>query len=381
MHSNGSSRGLAVAGNGTLDIIIEGIVSVDGPNIEVKSYSGVAEFVVMDPPVERGQKHTVNENIGDIVIRSNLWHRYVPGGGGFNTLRALRDIQEEGIQLAYLDVSNPTSSTMESLRKLQVYDSHHFWRREIPTNAILGYGGDRIVLRSPQMVIYSPREIDWKGAEHYIEDKDALLINSVKDPDYVELYIDIAREHGIPLFFSITTSLKWDFVRRRVLPFGTVLLNYDDLAKTHQLRSKIDEQIISRGLEYAAQIERSMKMDLALETLQGVRKLNPDKNAYATMGENGAYVSSKEGIAHVVLREDYAWAVRDAIRKYRETTNAAGDYFFAAVAYHEVFSGGMSALDIAIKASENAIRHIGYWGPLPREAFNVREPHLLLRAA
>ena len=99
------------------------------------------------------------------------------------------------------------------------------------------------------------------------------------------------------------------------------------------------------------------------------------------MGENGAYVSGREGIAHVALRGDYAWMVRDAVSKYRETTNAAGDYFFAAVAFHESFGKGMPALDIAIKASEVAIRHIGYWGPLPREAFNVREPKFILQVA
>lgn len=382
MPPNRSPRGLAVAGNGTLDVLIEGMVSVKGPNITIWSENaGIAEFVVEDPPVERGQKHTVNENIGDILIGSGLWHRYAPGGGGFNTLTALRDLQEnEGLWLAYLDVSKPTSSTMEALRRLGMYDSHHFWRRDMPTNVIVGFEGDRIVLKSPQRRKYSPLDMDGERAEHYIKTKDGLLINSVKDPGYVELYIRIAKEYDIPVFFSVTTSLDWVFVRDKVLPSGTVVLNYDDLVKTHGLQSGIDEQIKSRG-DCTFRAEREIKMDLALEVLKEVRALNPDKNAYVTMGENGVYVSSQDGIYHLALREDYAKLVKDVVRRHRETTNAAGDYFFAAIALHEVFSEGMPAVDIAIKASEVAIRHIGYWGPLPREAFNVLRPHPILRAA
>ena len=134
--SSYDQKKIVVAGNGALDIYVQGKVVVNGPNVTVSSSDGMAEFRVEDPPITSGKKHRVDENIGDTVNASNLWIRHVPGGGGFNSIVALRQLEPDSskLNLTYVDVSIPHISVMEGLRRQRIDRSYHFWRRGMRRN-------------------------------------------------------------------------------------------------------------------------------------------------------------------------------------------------------------------------------------------------------
>ena len=126
----------------------------------------------------------------------------------------------------------------------------------------------------------------------------------------------------------------------------------------------------SRGLKTAHDLDSKTLsqayMAHALETLEEIRSKNPEKDVYITLGSNGVYCSSREGIFHVTLNQGYAGGVA-----YTSNGNpGAGDYFFGAVGFLEATRIGLPIIEKAKKGSEVALRHIGYWGELD---FHVQE--------
>lgn len=387
MVSNGKPR-IIVFGNGTLDIYVVAEVQIgvsrdvndnviaENAKVSIKSDWGSAEFIVEDPPIVPGNKHRVNEDLETIVMGSGLLHRYAPGGGGINTITALKQLQDGhellsiDLDLTYLDVSNPDWRVVEGLRRAEITKTYYFWRREMPTNLVLKLEDDRIVLKGPQLRRYSPRPSDAERIEQYVAGSDALFINGAKDQGYVELFIQIAQQFKVPVVTEITPSLPWSFAYEKVLPSGMVVLNYEDLAEMKGLKSQIDTQATSRKEARRAYI------DLALETLEDFRRLNPDKDAFITLGPHGVAFSNSEGIFQVELNPEYAARVAAA----NNGNPGAGDYFFANAAFSKTFLG-RSSLETAIYASKTAINHIGFWGSMPREAFRVQTLSRSLRAA
>jgi sugar/nucleoside kinase (ribokinase family) len=377
MNNNKQSGGIIVAGNGTLDAMLSGDVQINGSTIIVSSEEGLGEFTVENPPVKPGKKFKTNEDLAEIIISSNLWHRYVPGGGGFNSSRALRELERDNLDIAYIDVSKPNKLFAEGLRKLQIYDSHHFWQRDMPTNVVLSYKKDRLILKGAQARAYSPLIDHRDQAYHSIKGKDALLINSIKDKNYVSMYLDIADKEKIPVFYCITSSTPWDFAKENILPNFTIFLNYDDLSETFGWQRIIDRKLNDFGIDpmsdVADRFEDELKMKFASDILNDINLLRIPNNlrAYITMGKNGVYCTDDIGSHHVSLTEDYQGIVDESIKANRGTTNGAGDYFFAAASLYSVKSPDLHATDISIKASEVAMRHIGYWGLLPTNSFNI----------
>jgi sugar/nucleoside kinase (ribokinase family) len=371
------SGGFLVAGNGTLDAILSGNVRVESSTLIVTSEEGGGEFAIENPPVKPGKKLKTNEDLAEIIISSNLWHKYVPGGGGFNSSRALRELEGENLDLSYIDVSKPNKLFAEGLRKLQLYDSHHFWRRDMPTNVILKYKGDRLILKGAQAREYSPLIDHWQQTNHYMSGKDALFVNSIKDKDYVEMYMDIADKRNIPVFYCITSSTPWDFAKSIIFPNSTIFLNYDDLSETLEWQKTIEHRLNDVGIDpmsdAADHFEEEIRMKFALNILNEINLSKPqDKlRSYITMGKHGVYCSDEFGSYHVSLTDDYQARVDDSIKVNRGTTNGAGDYFFAAASLYSVKFPGLRATNISMKASEVAMRHIGYWGPLSPDAFKI----------
>ena len=263
------------------------------------------------------------------------------------------------LELLYMDVSNVDPIIMQRLRNEEI-DSHHYVQREVPINLILNYDGDKIVLKGPQLGRVAPLDIQRREAERRIIGSDALLINSVKDPGFVEAYIQIAQKNNVPVYFVVTTSLDWDFVKEKVLPAGTSILNYDELPKL-----KGSPQVITNAeakMEYALDALREMLMNVASNR----------RNAYVTLGKNGVYCSDGNLIYHVKLNDEYAKRIEQAVLRKPGNMNGAGDVFAAAVVLYEILGKRYRTVDdIAKRASIAAIKGIGYRGHLPLKAFTV----------
>lgn len=95
---------VVVGGNATLDSLIQGVVRVDGPRITITSGNATEFFEIEDPPIRPGYKHRVRQDIGERT--KGLLHQIKPGGGGYNSVTALRRLSNTAeLDLAYVDVS------------------------------------------------------------------------------------------------------------------------------------------------------------------------------------------------------------------------------------------------------------------------------------
>jgi len=355
-------RGLniVVVGNATLDAYVQGEVTVSKKSVSISSGDTVEKFFVEDPPIRAGHKHRVNQNI-EQKIRP-LLHYYRPGGGGYNSVTAISNLPniKKELELFYMDVSNVDQLIANGLKQHNI-NSHFFFQRDIPVNAIIGYRKDKIILKGPQLGRVEPDEDDIKVIYSAISKSDALLINSIKDTKYLEQYLKISKAHNIIPYLVITTSLEWKFAYDKIMPHVKGILNYDELPGLLECNDLTDEQT---------------KMEIALETLRKIRKdgKNKDKPLYVTLGRNGAYCAKKNSIIHVKLNPDYTNKVSKAISKHRGNTTGAGDVFAGAItAYDATSKQNMPLHKLVIKASEAAIRHIGYKGKLPRNAFLIEK--------
>ncbi len=351
---------ITVAGNATIDALIEGeVVTALYDTITVES-DGVKEtFRVEDPPVEQGRKHRINQNIVEKVL--SLWHRMLPGGGGYNSVTGMRQLEDIGseLELSYLDVSIPHHLVQKELRRAGI-DPHFFWQRDIPFNAIIGWKGDKFVLKGPALGRVEPDEEHIAEAREVISGSDSLLINSVKDPRYLEKYVEIAGEMGVPAYVVITTSQEPEFVSKHLLPNAICILNYDEIPFLHGKSEPMDEK---------------SRMELALDTVRQIRSEHDTaKPIFVTLGKNGAYCASKNTLRYVYLNPEYAEKVVECIASQHRRVNGAGDSFAGALVAYDTAHGHKLCLnELLILASTASIRHIGYKGELPSDAFNVVE--------
>jgi|TARA_Y100000310_G_scaffold343750_1_gene452836 sugar/nucleoside kinase (ribokinase family) len=351
---------IVVVGNATLDVLVRGTISIEEDSIIIAADGIVQTFHVEDPPIRAGHKHRVNENIAQKV--RSLWHRIEPGGGGFNSATSIKKIPSIGadLDLIYMDVSTPDPLIVESLRAHYI-QSHFFYQRDVPVNAVIGWRDDKIVLKGPQLGRVQPDQRLILEAADLISGSNAILVNSIKDPKYFDEYFRISQEQGIPMYMVVTSSLDKDFIFERVLPKTIPILNYDELPNLLGARGDMDEE---------------SKMQFALETLRQIRKdgINRDKPIYVTLGKNGAYCAKKDSIIYVGLDPEYSERVSRAIVSRTASINGAGDSFAAGItAYDTISARRIDLNDLVREASTVAIRGIGYKGPLPANAFVHKE--------
>jgi len=352
---------IVVAGNATLDLIIEGSVSVIGDNTVIVDSRGILEsFRVEDPPIRPGHKHRVNQNIGEKVMP--LWHCAQPGGGGYNSATAMQRLPEieKEIDLAYIDVSTPRPLNIKGLREYGV-DPHFFYERDVPANAILKWMGDKITLKGPQLGRVDPNRDHIEEVKKLLSGADAFLINSFKDSGYVDEFIRLKEERNIPTYCAFTASLESDFIYGRVLPQVVGIFNYDEIPVLKGVTKSLDEQA---KLEFAKETLKQIRMD-------GINSSHP---IFMTLGKNGVYYSDgPSSIWHLGLSPDAAEKVNNGGRPRMEGTNGAGDVFSAAITAYRTLNPEIHIRDLARKASQAAIRHIGYNGPLAPSAFTYTQ--------
>src|SRR3989338_1386777 len=182
---------IVVAGNATIDAIVSGNTEkIGNDTIAVTSDGTKVSFRIEDPPIRNAYKHRVNQNISQIV--EPLWHRMQPGGGGYNSVTAMRHLSGIGneLELHYIDVSIPHHLIAKGLgRNGIIY--HFFFERDVPVNAIIGVDGDRVVVKGYQLSRVEPDENKNQRTKEIIDGSDSILLNSVKDKGYMECYLAI----------------------------------------------------------------------------------------------------------------------------------------------------------------------------------------------
>jgi sugar/nucleoside kinase (ribokinase family) len=351
---------IVIAGNATIDAIVHGKAKkISRDMIEVSSEDVRERFRIEDPPIKSGYKHRVNQNIVQKV--EALWHRMQPGGGGYNSGTAIRNLPDIGseLELHYVDVSIPHHLIEKGLRKSEI-TSHFFFERDVPVNAIISFDGDRVIFKGYQLGRVEPDESKIRDIRRIIKDSDSLLVSGVKDTLYLESYIATAKQYNVPVYAVVGTSLDKEFLIKTVLPNSNNILNYDEIPWIHGITEEMDEK---------------SRMELALDTIRQIRSdINHLMPIYATLGKNGAYCASKDLIWHVHLTQEYAEKVAQSIASQPRRVNGAGDNFAGAlVAYDTWENHKLSLKDILVKASTVAIRHIGYTDSLPQGAFIATE--------
>ncbi len=351
---------IAVAGNATIDAIILGEARIIGEDaVQVVSDGKSEVFQIEDPPVRPGFKHRVNQNIAQKVAA--LWHRMQPGGGGYNSIIAMQNLPgiDAELALTYIDVSIPHHLIQRGL------DAHNiaaqfFLERDVPYNAIVEIGGDRSIFKGPSLGRVAPDEEQARRIERIICGNDALLITGVKDVGYYETYIKNAAQRNIPIYAVVSTSADKDFVFTHVLPNVRCIFSWDEVPFLYGINKQLDEK---------------EKTELAFDAISMIRhKIMSNIPVYITLGKNGALCASKSAVRHVFLQPEYAEKINEVVSSRRTKVNGAGDVFAGAlVAYDTAGSQKVPLNTLIILSSTAAIRHIGYNGSLPQDAFKVIE--------
>lgn len=357
---------LTVMGKATIDATINGDVQIQDDRITITSKDVAAKFEIMDPPVRHGYKHTVNQDqLGLAETIGGLEHVLRPAGGGYNSITSLRNISElgAGLELFYLDMSNPSLLIAQGLAGHNI-EYYFFNSCYVPTNVIIGGGKDKIILKGSelnrsQVVLtadYKQKIFD------SINSSDGVLINGARDRSFAEEILRSSQKRNTPIYFAITKSLEPDFVFYQMLPNCVGLLNYEDIITLfggNPLKHDVHDN-----------------METALSLMEKIRtdRISPNKNMYVTLGEHGVYCSDgPKSISHVRLNEEYKEKINEKALENPRSTTGAGDVFAAAVLYHEITAKGRrDIIGIAKEASCAAVRHIGYNGKIPDEAFIIQ---------
>ena len=344
-------------GNSAIDVLIDGIVTFRKDSILVDSFGVNKEFKIEDPPIREEHKHRLSHPIEQEVRL--LKRSEVAGGGGPNSAIAMRTLPDliDELEVHHFDVSSSDHVVDESMRSRGV-NVHWFGRRDSPHNAIFEHRKDRIILKGPILDRYSPKRPDIDDIKRIIPGSKAVLDNSPKDADYVDVFIDVATAGKIPLYHVATPSLRRDFIEERVLPSGTCIFNYNDAIDL------FGDHIPST---------KEGKMDYALEILKKIKKEGKTPHTlFLTGGSRGAYAITEDGTIHVKLRENYQKRVNQAKAKKGYTTNGAGDVFAAAIAVYDTLPKRQEDIgELTMRASIASIRHLGYIKPLSSEAFLI----------
>jgi hypothetical protein len=355
---------ITVAGNATLDVFVDSVPRITSSKVEFTDALGhTVEFMLQDPPKNlQGKKVRVNQNLASEV--RTLTHHYESGGGGYNSVMAIRNLEIIGklFTLQYFDVSNPDRTVAMPLREAGIL-YRFFYDRDLPVNIIVGHREDKLILKGPTMGRVSPRAETVRDIGDLLHGSDSMLINSLKDPNYFEEYLRVCG-NKIPVYSTVTGSFDKDFTYGVVLPGTRPILNYDELPSLGGI-----------GTEYTG----TERVEMAIEELRHIRvdRINPEMPLFATLSRHGMLGATKSKIYQVKLNEDLGEKVHEAAKRNTQGIRGAGDVAAGAlVAYDTVSEQRQSIPKLLVLANTAAIRHIGYAGPLPESAFEVIEHNL-----
>lgn len=346
-----------MAGNATLDAFVHELPNISKDSVKFNDRLGqIIEFKFTKPVSNlSGKKVRVEQNLGSEV--RTLTHHYEPGGGGYNSVVAMRNLETIGklLTLSYLDVSNPDRLVVRPLRSQDI-TPRFFYERDIPVNLVIGQRRDKLILKGPTLGRVSPSAETVRDIEDLVHNADSMLINSLKDPAYFEEYVRICRGR-IPLYAVVTSSLDSEFTYRRVIPNVRPILNYDESPSVLYTDTEFDEET---------------RLELTREDMRRIRidKINEYMPLFATLGRHGMYCATKSTIHHVKLIDEYAEKVNEASSKNTQGMRGAGDVAAGALVVYDTISKQKHDIPELLRlANSAAIKHIGYTGSLHKEAF------------
>lgn len=350
---------IAVAGNATLDAYLNGTAQVNGSTITLTSGEKSIDVGLLDGPFIPDFKHRISNGIGDVL--EGMDYDLVPGGGGYNSSVALKRFAHGKMpfKVNYVDVSSPEMLVTMNLSDLDI-SYVFFGQRKVPINIVLGGREDKILLKGPKLPRVQLELQIYDALRQIVTSNDAVLVNSAKDESLVDAILSASDRTRTPLYFVITTSLPTDFVYDRILPSGVCIFNYDDLLALSGVNP--------------AQHGVKDKIGIAFETLNRIRKdkTSFNQNLYVTLGKYGVYCSDGDSIWHIKLNDEHQAKVQEDVKRHSGSTTGAGDVFAALPVYYGTVIGKeISLQDIAKIASTASIKHIGYKGSLPDNAFVV----------
>ncbi|HIH92214.1 TPA: hypothetical protein HA281_05415 [Candidatus Woesearchaeota archaeon] len=317
-------------------------------------------FRVMDLPIREGHKHRLPTPIKEEVRA--IMSGEDPGGGGANSAGALHTLSSilGEISVDYFDVSVSDPLVCDTLYARGA-TPHFFNRREVPYNAIIPYREDRLVLKGPVLLRYTPKQEHYKHIMRIVSGSGALLINSPKDSGYVEAFLNAALSRRIPTYFVATPSLEREFIEKKMLPRGPSVFNYNDA---------ID--IFGDHIPSTKDDKRAYALELLTALCKDGKSPHP---LYLTLGPKGVYVLTDEERIHVGLKKEEQPIANQARREKGYAANGAGDVFAAGIVARPLFAQqAMDIGELAMQASADAVRYLGYSGVTP-SAFSIdRKP-------
>src|SRR3989338_6054990 len=286
----------------------------------------------MDLPIREGHKHRLPTPIKEEVRA--IMSGEDPGGGGANSAGALHTLSSilGEISVDYFDVSVSDPLVCDTLYARGA-TPHFFNRREVPYKPIM----------------------------HIVSRSDPLLITSPKDSGYVEAFLNAALSRRIPTYFVATPSLEREFIEKKMLPRGPSVFNYNDA---------ID--IFGDHIPSTKDDKRAYALELLTALCKDGKSPHP---LYLTLGPKGVYVLTDEERIHVGLKKQKQPIANQARREKGYAANGAGDVFAAGIVARPLFAQqAMDIGELAMQASADAVRYLGYSGVTP-SAFSIdRKP-------
>jgi sugar/nucleoside kinase (ribokinase family) len=187
-------------------------------------------------PAERGSKVTVQGNLPPSMLERAEYVRI--GGGAYNSAGAIGRFLTQGAPVLFLDTASNGGEW--DLPKSLLLSSLHI--REMQDNGIFGGRGDKVILRSSLQPGGPLTEDQLIRIARFVEACDVILVNSPKDPEAVEVLLDLAERRGVPVAFVMTPSLKWGFIRSRVLPrVNLAISSWDEIGNV--MHSPVEKTI------------------------------------------------------------------------------------------------------------------------------------------
>jgi len=289
------------------------------------------------------------------IMPDDLWGhaadiRY--GGGGVQSVCAAKLVAPE-IPMLYLDSCAPTGLLQRQLGYpgLQV---KFLGVRDVPRNAILGDGRQRLILKSP-LDGGGRFETEERDKLAWLTQATSVLANSLKDEPVMKHLVEAAKDNTIRLEVVVTKSLDAEFAHEIVLPAAQVVFASAD--------------------EIGFLVGRTVTCDPseAIEALAWLRWHAPKATLFLTLGPEGVLVAGPglDKPQHIRLAEGPWHEVQVHVSQDSTKLCGAGDAFAAGVTVYlqtgkSLLAGGppwyAPEVNAALAGCALAVRWIG-WEP------------------
>lgn len=368
----------AFIGQSTIDTYP--LFEIDSGDIEpdrviLRCEDNTLEIKIDDPPLSPGSKRNANESFNlDFLEKDNIYKVF--GGGAFNSYMGFKRLDDyyklifqEKSKITYIDPSNPAAINGNSINKhINTHGNDYYfgccW--DAKQNIVLCRRSDKKIVKNRTWMIDRIPGIVKDNIRTLIKESDFVFVNSGRNEEFMSAVMDTVNGEGKPFYAVITESLTWDFVKDNVMPYGTIISNYDELGML----------IEGKRLQEA---DESDRIDYAFEWIKKIRKdrINTDFDIHVTAGKNGmvlGMVDEPENVYHIKLEHDVSEKIQDYLKDDPgiQGTTGAGDNYSAGLLFFKTRLN-TDPLKEAKMSSIMAIMHLGYSGPVTDSDFIVQK--------